>query len=73
MPSTDFDLLDIFQTMGPPIVDNPAVLPAPQPPIFHQESNDILDMLPALGRSALSLSLSLTLLSIVATRPLSVS
>jgi hypothetical protein len=54
MPSSDLDMLDIFQSLGPTIVDNTAILPPQrqhqQNLITHQESTDILEMLPALGR-----------------------
>lgn len=51
MPSCDLDLSEIFQPLGPPIVDNTAILPSSsQTQLIQQESTDVLEMLPALGR-----------------------
>eukprot|EP00604_Paraphysomonas_vestita_P002257 CAMPEP_0174819646 /NCGR_PEP_ID=MMETSP1107-20130205/3005_1 /TAXON_ID=36770 /ORGANISM="Paraphysomonas vestita, Strain GFlagA" /LENGTH=448 /DNA_ID=CAMNT_0016033537 /DNA_START=147 /DNA_END=1493 /DNA_ORIENTATION=+ len=48
MPSNELNMLDLFQPLGPSIIDNTPVLPTiPQAP--SHDHADVLDMLPALG------------------------
>lgn len=47
MPSNELNMLDLFQPLGPSIIDNTALPTIPQ---GHSRDNaDVLDMLPALG------------------------
>lgn len=49
MPSSELNMLDIFQPLGPSIIDNTALISS-TPLNQSRDTTEVLDMIPALGR-----------------------